>query len=284
MFYIGLAVLFGSVFLGYLAIGGNLMVLLHPSEWVIILGAAIGSYIIANPKTVIVDMFKSLKILNRTSPYTKNDYLELLSFMFGFFKFVHSNGMIEVENHIENPQKSELFTKFKIMKKNSEAITFFSDYFRVVALGFDNSMELENMMDNDLESRKNHSDSISSSLVKTADALPALGIVAAVLGVITAMASVGGEPAVLGKKIASALVGTFIGAFTSYGLIGPIAFFIAKYKSEEIHFLECIKSAIIAHMNGCAPSVCIEFARQVIPKAYKPSFSEVENKIDQISR
>ena len=280
MFFIGLLCLLVSVFVGYLASGGNIEVLFKPSEWIIIIGAAIGSYIISNPPNVTKEMIKSLKILNKKSPHNKSEYLELLVFMFNFFKFSHSNGLVELENHVDNTEKSDLFTSFPIMMKEQDAREFFCDYFRVVILGFENQMELENMMENDIESRKHHVYAVSQSLIRIGDALPALGIVAAVLGVITAMASVGSDPSILGPKIASALVGTFIGAFTAYGLVNPIGYFISKFKEDEIKFIECIKSGIIAHVGGYPPSVSIEFARQAIPKAHKPTFQEVELEIE----
>ncbi|MFQ3307346.1 MAG: chemotaxis protein MotA [Candidatus Midichloriaceae bacterium] len=282
MFFVGLFILLFSVFGGYLAIGGNIAVLFKPSEWLIIVGAAIGSYIIANPPIVRNDMLKSLKNLLKGTPYTKDHYMQVLMFMFNFFKYSHANGIVELENHIDNSEKSEIFNKYDIMIKDQDVNTFFCDYFRMVVLGFDDFRELENMMENDIESRKFHTYAVSQSLIKIGDALPALGIVAAVLGVITAMSSVGSDPSILAPKIASALVGTFIGAFTAYGLVNPIGYFLAKFSEDEIKFLECIKSGIIAHLSGYPPTVSIEFARQAIPDAYKPSFAEIETGIENI--
>ena len=281
MFFIGLFCLLFSVFVGYLAIGGNIHVLLKPSEWIIIIGAAIGSYIIANPTDVIKDMLKSLKSINKKTPFNKNDYLQVLTFMFNFFKFSHANGLVELENHIDNTEKSELFERFPVINKQPHAKIFFCDYFRMIILGFEDCNELENMMDNDIKNRKHHALNIPQSLIKIGDALPALGIVAAVLGVITAMGAVGADPSVLGPKIASALVGTFIGAFSAYGLVNPIGHFLTQFKENEIKFLECIKNGIVAHINGYPPSIAIEFARQAIPASYKPSFHEVEQEIER---
>ena len=194
MFFIGLVCLLVLVFVGYLAIGGNILILLKPSEWLIILGAATGSYIIANPLEVSKGMIKSLKDLTKKSPYSKDDYLQILLFMFNFFKFSHSNGLVELENHIDNTDKSELFNNFSIIKKEYDARIFFCDYFRMIILGFEDCSELENMMENDIDNRKHCAFSIPQSLIKMGDALPAFGIVAAVLGVITAMGSVGSDP------------------------------------------------------------------------------------------
>ena len=281
MFFIGLICLLSSVFIGYLAIGGNIYILFKPSEWIIIIGAAIGSYIIANPLNIINDMLKSLKDLTKKAPYNKDDYLQILTFMFNFFKFSHANGLVELENHIDNTEKSELFKTFPVISERYDVKVFFCDYFRMIILGFEDCNELENMMENDIESRKHRALNVPQSLIKIGDALPALGIVAAVLGVITAMGSIGSDPSILGPKIASALVGTFIGAFTAYGLVNPIGYFLSKFKEEEIEFLECIKAGIIAHVNGYPPSIAIEFARQVIPAFYKPSFHEVEQKLER---
>lgn len=281
MFFIGLLCLLFSVFIGYLAMGGNIHILLKPSEWIMIIGAAIGSYIIANPPDVTKDMLRFLKNLSKKTPFDKNDYLQILTFMFNFFKFSHSNGLVELENHIDNTKKSELFIRFPIINKQYDAKIFFCDYFRIIILGFEDSNELENMMENDIEGKKHHALTVSQSLIKIGDALPALGIVAAVLGVITAMSSVGSDPSILGPKIASALVGTFIGAFTAYGIVNPIGYRLLQFKENKIKLLECIKNGIIAHINGYPPSIAIEFARQAIPASYKPSFHEVEQEIER---
>ena len=269
-----------SVLIGYLAIGGNISVIFQPFEWMIIVGAAIGSYMIANPPDVSKAMLKSLKKLSKRTPYTKTEYIELLVFMFNFFKIAHTKGPIEIENHIDNPDESELFSKYPVINKSEEALIFFCDYFRMVALGFENTLEIENMMEIELNEKRKYSHKIAHSLLRMGDGLPALGIVAAVLGVITTMASVSSDASVLGPKIASALVGTFIGAFTAYGIVNPIGYFLDKYGNDEIKFLECMKAGMIAHINGSPPSISVEFARQVIQENLKPSFSELEKEIE----
>ena len=222
-------------------------------------------------------MLKSLKTLNKKTPYTKNDYMMLLAFMFNFFKFSNSKTPIEIENHIDNPLNSDLFQGFPIMMNADGALPFFCDYFRMSLLGFNKTMELQNMMEDEIESKRHHAHEVASSLLKIGDALPALGIVAAVLGVIIAMASVGSDASVLGPKIASALVGTFIGAFTSYGVVSPIGHFIEKYGADEVQLFECMKAGVISYMSGASPSIATEFARQAIPHSFKPTFIEVED-------
>ena len=284
MFYFGLAFLFCSVFFGYLIIGGNIRVLFQPAEWMIIIGAAVGSYIIANSSVIIKDMLSQVKKIGRQSPYDKKSYINLLLFMYNFFQFSHSKGLMEVESQIEDINNSTLFSNFINISTDQAAVNFFCDYFRIISLGFDNVQELEYMMENDLNARRKQAQAVSQSLLRIADALPALGIVAAVLGVICAMASVGSDPAVLGPKIASALVGTFIGAFSSYGIVNPFAYRITRFKEEELRFLDCIKAAIIAHVSGYAPSISIEYARQTIPTVFKPDFFEIEAGISDINK
>ncbi|MDF3047073.1 MAG: flagellar motor protein MotA [Candidatus Midichloriaceae bacterium] len=280
LFYIGSLIIVGSIVLGFIAEGGNILVLYQPYAAVIILGSAFGILIISNPQSILKSMWLLIKRLRLGTPYKKFDYLNLLIFMFFFFKYAKTKGIIAIEYDIENPNKSLIFNEFPEILKNKEAVTFFCDYMRLLVIGFDKSYELENLMQDQIAIRRNHNAEISSALFKIADALPALGIIAAVLGVINAMASINAEPAVLGHKIAAALIGTFIGVAVSYCAVTPLGSYMEKFSNDESKFLECIKAGFISYVNGTQPAIAIEFARQTVPINLKPSFLEVEKAIE----
>lgn len=276
MFRTGLFVVIFSILVGFLIGGGKLGILFQFTEWLIIMGCAAGSFLISNPKFLLKSVGRSLKKVKKQMPYSKSDYLQLLNFMFNFFKHSNASSLAELESHIENPKQSEIFQKNPILLAHTEALTFFCDYFRIITLGFDESHEIDNMMEYTLNVKKETLRAQSSSLLKLGDAMPALGIVAAVLGVITAMGAVGSSPEILGARVASAMTGTFAGVMLSYCIITPLGFFLEKYEDREVKFLECIKIAIISYMNGYPPSISVEFARQGIPIESQPTFYELE--------
>lgn len=280
LFYIGSIIIVGSIFLGFIAEGGNILILYQPYAALIILGSAFGILILSNPQSLLQSMWHLMKRLRKGSPYKKDEYLRLLTFMFFFFRYARSKGALAIENDIEHPYKSPIFNEFPDMLKNREALVFFCDYMRMIVLGFDKSYELSNLMEDQINIRKNHNAEISVALSKLADALPALGIIAAVLGVINAMSSIDAAPAVLGHKIAAALIGTFIGVAASYCAISPLGSYMEKFGNDESKFLECIKAGFISFANGNPPVIAIEFARQTVPINLKPNFLEVEKAIE----
>jgi chemotaxis protein MotA len=273
---IGAVVVFACVLGGYVAMGGKLGVLWQPFEAVIIVGAGIGAFIIGNPKSVIAKTGKAVGAAFKGAPYSKDDYIELLSMMFQVFKIAKSKGMLGLEAHIENPEESDLFADFPGFHGNHHAVTFFCDYLRMISLGTENAHELEALMDEELETHHHEHHQLGAAVQSMADALPALGIVAAVLGVIKTMGSITEPPEVLGKLIGGALVGTFLGVFVAYGFVGPLATSInAAYEAEGKYF-QCIKAGLLAYMNGYAPAVCVEFARKALLSDVRPTFYEVE--------
>lgn len=280
-FFIGTFVVIGSVIGGYLMHNGKLSVLWQPSEFIIILGAAIGSFIITNPKDLQGAALKSLKKLFKPAPYNKDSYIELLTLLFNVFKVAKTKGMLELEGHIENPSESALFSKYPKFMADHHALDFLCDYLRVLTMGVDNYYQMDDLMNQELELHHKENHDVSHAIVLMGDAMPALGIVAAVLGVITTMGSITEPPEILGGLIGAALVGTFTGVLVSYGFISPMGTYIGKYGDAEAKFLECIKVGIIAHMQGNAPQITVEYIRKNIPSKYRPTFKELEEALNK---
>lgn len=275
-FLIGLAVVIGSVLGGYMP-HGDIRVLWQPLEVLIILGAAIGGFIIANPKTILFATGKHLgRVMKGGEPYSKEDYVELLTLLFSIFKLAKSKGALALEAHIENPEESNIFTNYPAFMANHDAVEFTCDTLRLMTMGTDNPHELESMMDEDIEARKHEAHSVAHAVTTMADGLPAFGIVAAVLGVIVTMGSISEPPEVLGALIGGALVGTFLGVLLAYGVFGPIGKNLEAYCDAEFKYLECIKAGILAHSQGYAPAISVEFARKILAGHGRPTFLEIE--------
>jgi chemotaxis protein MotA len=279
LFIVGAVTTVVCVIGGYMAMGGKLGVLYQPFELVIIGGAAVGAFVIANPMPVIKNTLGSLGLLMKGSPYSKEAYLELLSLLYTVFKLAKTKGMLALEAHVEKPDESTLWAKFPIFASDHHAMTFLCDYLRLLTLGTDNAHELETLIDEELETHHAEKNQIASALQSMADGMPALGIVAAVLGVIKTMGAISEPPEVLGKLIGAALVGTFLGVFLAYGFIGPMATALkARYDAELKYFL-CIKAGLLAYLQGYAPAVAVEFARKALLSNVRPTFYEVEEAV-----
>jgi chemotaxis protein MotA len=275
-FIIGMVVVIGCVIGGYAGNGGHLDVLWQPFEFIIIVGAAIGSFIIGNPKYVLSGVAKMFGPLLKGPTYNKAAYLELLGMLYMVFKLAKTKGDLALESHVERPEESSLFQQFPGFAKDHHAITFICDYLRLLTLGTNNSHEVESVMDVELETHHNEMHNIAGAVTTMADGMPALGIVAAVLGVIHTMGSITEPPEVLGHLIGGALVGTFTGVLLSYGFVAPMGNSLLSTFTADAKYLECIKTGIIAHMQGYAPQVSIEFARKVLNSTVRPTFQEVE--------
>jgi chemotaxis protein MotA len=279
MFLIGIATVILCVIGGYLAQGGHMIVLFQPFEFLIIFGAACGAFVISNPMPVVKRTIGSLGLLLKGSPYSKEAYLELLSLLYTVFKLAKTKGMLALEAHVEKPDESTLWEKFPIFSADHHAMTFLCDYLRLLTLGTDNAHELEALIDEEIETHHAEQGQISSALQTMADGMPALGIVAAVLGVIHTMGSITEPPEVLGHLIGGALVGTFLGVLLSYGFIAPMAGGLkARYDAEVKYFL-CIKAGLLAYLQGYAPAVAVEFARKALLSNVRPTFYEVEEAV-----
>lgn len=272
---VGLVIVFGCVFGGY-SVHGDLGILWQPIEFVIIIGAGLGAFVVANPKPVLSGSAKAFGTLVKGPSYNKDAYVELLGVLYATFKLAKSKGDLALESHVENPHESSLFGQFPKFQGDHHAVEFFCDYLRLLTLGAGTPHEIEAVMDQELENHHAEQHAISSAFQTFADAVPALGIVAAVLGVIVTMSSITEPPEVLGGLIAAALVGTFSGILMSYGLLAPIASSLQATYDADGHYLLCIKVGLLGHMQGYAPQVSVEFARKTLASHTRPTFAEVE--------
>jgi chemotaxis protein MotA len=273
---IGIVTVFATVLGGYMAMGGKLYVLWQPYEGVIILGAAAGAFIIGNTGPIMKQTAGVFGTLMRGPRYNKAAYVELLGLQFTIFKLVQSKGVLALEQHIENPHESALFQRFPTFAKNHHAVEFLCDYLRMVTLGTRVPHEMEALMDEELETHHQENERVIGAVQSLADGTPALGIVAAVLGVIKTMGSISEPPEVLGHMIGGALVGTFLGVFVAYGFFGPFAQGLRNiYEAESKYFLS-MKVGMLAHISGYAPSIAIEFARKSLMSDVRPTFAEID--------
>ncbi|HLI11817.1 MAG TPA: flagellar motor stator protein MotA [Alphaproteobacteria bacterium] len=273
---VGIVVVLGSVFGGFLVEGGNFKVLIQPAELLIIAGAAAGAFLISNPKQVIGKVGKAISHLLKGPRYGKESYLELLSLLYQIFKIAKTKGMLSLEQHVENPGDSTLFQQFPKFCADKAALTFLCDYLRLLTLGTDKAHEIEALIDEEIETHHHEHAQVATALQTSADGMPALGIVAAVLGVINTMGSINQPPAILGHLIAAALVGTFLGVLLSYGFVGPIGHGLGAIYDAELKYFHCIKAGLLAHMQGYAPAISVEFARKALLSNVRPTFYEVE--------
>jgi chemotaxis protein MotA len=279
---IGSVVVIACVFGGYIANGGHMVVLFQPFEVLIIVGAAVGAFITSNRKPVLSQTVAAILGLLKGERYDKEAYLELLSLLYSVFKLAKTKGALALEAHVENPGESSLFQRFPKFYSDHHATVFFCDYLRLLTLGTDNHHEMETLMDEEIATHHEEHSAVVTAVQNMADGLPALGIVAAVLGVIHTMGSITEPPAVLGHLIGGALVGTFMGVLLSYGFVGPMAAAIkARGEAEQRYFL-CIKAGILAYMQGYAPSVAVEFARKSLNTDVRPTFYEVEEAVEAL--
>ncbi len=279
---VGSVVVVVCVIGGYMAMGGKLGVLWQPFEFVIIFGAAAGALVVGNSKQIISGVVAGMTHVLKGAKYGKEDYLELLSMLYQTFKLAKTKGMLALEQHVEKPEESALFQQFPKFFANKDAVVFFCDYLRMLTLGTDNPHELEALIDEELEVKHQEHHAVAHAVQTMADGMPALGIVAAVLGVIKTMGSITEPPEVLGRLIGGALVGTFLGVFLSYGFVGPIAQSLKQIFDAEHKYYLCMKVGLLAHLQGYAPAVSVEFARKALLSHVRPTFYEVEQAVQNI--
>ncbi len=253
-----------------------------PGEVIIIFGCAVCAFLIANPPDVIKTTKSYFKSIKQPDAHPKEDYMDLLSMLYSVFKLARTKGWLAMEQHIENPHDSALFQQFPTFHHNHHAVTFLCDYLRIISLGNENPIQIEALMDEEIETINAHESHPGHAMQTMADGIPALGIVAAVLGVIKTMASISEPPEILGKMIGGALVGTFLGVWLGYGFIGPIAGAMSARAQTEVMYYRAIKVGIIAFLNGAAPQVAVEFSRKLLPHHVQPSFLELEEKLNEL--
>jgi len=273
----GIIVIIVSVIGGFAAMGGNPMVLWQPFEILIVVGAAFGALVIGNPISILRQIRGALWTLVSGSRHDRESYVELMSLLYTLFKTSRTKGLLALESHIENPEESELFAQFPKFYQDKRAMTFLCDYLRLLTLGAAKPEEMKRLMDEELDTHAAEKDRIVGAVQSVAEATPALGIIAAVLGVIKAMASIDAPPEVLGSLIGGALVGTFIGIFLAYGFLGPMAAFLRTTYEEETKYLQSIQAGLLAHLNGYSPAISIEFSRKALMSDVRPTFQEVED-------
>ncbi|MCX7338776.1 MAG: flagellar motor stator protein MotA [Alphaproteobacteria bacterium] len=280
--FIGIGVVIVSVLIGYTASGGHLSVLWQPFEFLIIIGSSVGAFIIGNPREVLGKVSMSLKQAARGESYKKEDYVELLTMLFTIIKFAKNKGMLALESHIDNPQASPLFNQFPKFLENERATMFLCDYFRMLTMGSDNPHQMDDIMTEEIETYHNELHQVVVAFQNMADGMPAMGIVAAVLGVIHTMGSISQPPEILGKLIGGALVGTFAGVLLAYGLVGPLSNCIQGVFDSKVKYFDCLRLAILAYLNGYAPLIAVEYARKTIDESCRPTFSELEQAIASV--
>ena len=276
-FAIGLVIALASMIGGYSALGGHLEVLVQPFEFLIICGSSLGVFIVANPFSTIKDCGKAFVEAVTDKVPKPRDYLDVLSVLHALMRELRSKSRSEVEGHFDNPKESEIFKGYPKLLANADLVTFICDYCRIIIIGNAKSHEVEALMDEEIETLHHEKEKPSGSFQAVADGLPALGIVAAVLGVIHAMGALDQSPEVLGGLIGAALVGTFAGIFLSYGVVAPVASKIKVVRDKQLHLYVLVKQALIAYMNGAMPQVAVEFGRKTIPNKDRPSIDTVEN-------
>jgi chemotaxis protein MotA len=273
---LGILVVFGCVIAGYLMEKGNMAVLLQPAELIIILGAAIGTVLTANPMHILKKIAAGLMGVIKGSPFPKQRYIDTLKMMFDLLAKSRKEGAIAIEGDVEDPGKSPIFSKYPAFLKDHHASDFVCDTMRMAITGGVSAFDVDQMMELDMDVHHLSATQPSQALNSMADALPGLGIVAAVLGVVVTMGSLGGPPEEIGHKVAAALVGTFLGILLCYGMVGPLASNMSKNVDEEHSYYHVLRVVMLAFIKGTAPIMAVEMGRRAIPGHARPSFAEVE--------
>ncbi len=275
---IGLVLAFGLIFGMYIVSGGKIEIILEalPHELPMLLGGAIGAYFIANSGKVLKGTFKELIVSFKGGHWKKQDYKDLLCLLFALCKLMKSKGLIAVEQHIEKPEESTIFSQYPHIVHDHFAIGIICDTLRALTMGMENPQSIEDVIDKQIEKHHHEAVAVGHALQGMADGLPAIGIVVAVLGVIKTMGSINEPPAILGGMIGGALVGTFMGVFVAYCVVGPLASRNQAIHNEDQQFYFMIRDVLVAHLKGMAPQISMEMGRGHIPSHYQPSFAEME--------
>lgn len=279
----GFLFLLVCVFGGFALAGGSIKAILEalPFEMLTIGGSAIGSFAMANSMHVMKASFGGLKKVFAGSRYKGEDYTDLLALLYSMLRLVSSKGSMAIEAHIEDPDASSIFQKHPRLLRDKEVTAIICDYFRMIGMDADDPHQIEDIMARELKKTLLEKMHPMHAMQVVADGLPALGIVAAVLGVIKTMTHINEPPAVLGEMIGGALVGTFLGVLLAYGLVGPLAARLKQVVEEEARFLEVVRAILVAHLHGNAPQIAIETGRKMVPNEYMPTFSTLETQLEQ---
>jgi len=276
---IGYIIVCASVFGGFVLAGGHLAALFQPLELLMIGGAALGAFLVGNNNKAIKATIAALPSLFKGSRYTKELYMELMSLLFEVLSKVRKEGLMSIEGDIDKPEESPLFSKYPAVLADHHIVEFMTDYLRLMVSGNMDAFQIENLMDNEIETHHHEGAVPAHVIAKVGDGLPAFGIVAAVMGVVHTMESVGIPPAELGMLIAHALVGTFLGILLAYGFVGPLASLLEQKLEESSKMFQCVKVTLLASLNGYAPALAVEFGRKVLFSTERPTFNELEDHI-----
>jgi chemotaxis protein MotA len=276
---IGYVIVVGAVFGGFALAGGHLAAMLQPVELLMIGGAALGAFVVGNPGKTLKATFKALPSLLKGSKYTKALYMELMALLYEILDKTRKEGLLAIERDIDAPKESPMFRKYPRVLKDHHLVEFITDYLRLMVSGKLNAIEIEALMDSEIQTHHQEGEIPAHALQRVGDGLPAFGIVAAVMGVVHTMESVGLPPSELGLLIAHALVGTFLGILLSYGFISPLSSVLEQKVHEATKALECIKITLLASLNDAVPSVAVEFGRKVLYSTERPGFAELEKHV-----
>jgi len=278
---VGYIVVLGCVFGGFALAGGHLGALWQPLELLMIGGGALGAFFVGNNMKAIKATFKSVPAIFKGSKYNKDTYMELMALLYELLGKIRKEGMMSIEGDVENPNESAIFSKYPKILADHHVVEFITDYLRIMVSGNLNAMEIENLMDVEIETHHHEALVPSHVIAKLGDGMPAFGIVAAVMGVVHTMESVGIPPAELGMLIAHALVGTFLGILLAYGFVGPLASLLEQKADEDGKMFQAIKVVLLANLNGYAPAMAVEFGRKVLNSTERPGFAELEEHVKQ---
>ena len=278
---VGSLLVLGSVAGGFILSGGKLLALFQPYELLVIGGSALGAFFISNPMHVVIDAIKAVPALLGGSKYNRKRYMELLGLLNAILQKARKEGLLAIEGDIEEPQASPLFENYPSILKDHHVLDFITDYLRMMLTGSTNTFQLDNLMQVELDTHHHEAAETSHALTRVSDALPGFGIVAAVLGVVITMGSLGGEVQEIGHHVAAALVGTFLGILLAYGFVGPMATALEHRNNDAGKYLEVIKATLLASAQGYAPVLALEFGRKTMPSLMRPSFRELEEFLKQ---
>lgn len=276
---VGYIVVLASVFGGFAMAGGHLAALFQPLELLMIGGGAIGAFFVGNNSKAVKATMKALPSVFKGSKYTRALYMDLMALLYELLTKIRKEGLMSIESDVDNPESSPLFSKYPSILADHHVIEFLTDYLRLMVSGSMNAFEIENLMDNEIETHHHEGEVPAHVIAKLGDGMPAFGIVAAVMGVVHTMESVGLPPAELGILIAHALVGTFLGILLAYGFVGPLASLLEQKLHESSKMLQCVKVTLLASLNGYAPALAVEFGRKVLFSTERPSFRELEEHV-----
>lgn len=278
---LGYIIVCASVFGGFALAGGHMGALFQPIELLMIGGAAVGAFLVGNSGKAIKATLKALPTVFKGSKYTKDSYMELMALLYELLGKVRKEGLMSIEGDVEKPEESPIFAKYPKILSDHHVVEFITDYLRIMVSGNLNAMEIENLMDVEIETHHHEALMPAHIVAKLGDGMPAFGIVAAVMGVVHTMESVGLPPAELGILIAHALVGTFLGILLAYGFVGPLGTLLEQKAEESTKMFQTIKVTLLANLNGYAPAMAVEFGRKVLTSTERPGFTELEDHVKQ---